>query len=164
MPYQATLEYSESLLRSAAFAYWRRLLGSAYGLATAVVAVSLLALLQSGDRSWVVGALGSFLFMAVAFSVAVFVTYLRGSLSKFRRMGSGSASLVASEEHLSVSSKLGTTTVPWSAVAQVWRYSEFWLLVFAQRQVVTIPLAGLSLEARAFILARVQAAGGRVGA
>jgi Na+/melibiose symporter-like transporter len=164
MEHRATLEYSEPLLRRAAFAYWRRFVGSAYGVAVFVVAACFVALLRNGDRSWVVGVLGTCLVLALGFGTAVFVTHWRRSLGRFRRMTSRTASLLATETQLSLSSELGTSTLPWSGITQIWRYSEFWLLVLSQRQVVTLPLANLSGDVRAFIATHVQAAGGRVGA
>jgi hypothetical protein len=164
MEYRATLEYSEPMLRRAAFAYWRRFVGSAYGVGVFVVAGCLAALLRNGDRSWVVGVLGTCVAFAVGFSAAVFVVHWRRSIGRLRRLCTRTASLLATDMELCLSSELGTNALPWSAVTQIWRYSEFWLLVLSHRQVVTLPLASLSAQARSFIAERVRAAGGRVGA
>jgi len=101
MEHRATLEYSEPLLRRAAFAYWRRFIGSAYGVAVFVVALCFAALLRNGDRSWVVGVLGTCLVLPLGFSGAVFVAQWRRSLGRFRRMPSRTASLVATDTQLS---------------------------------------------------------------
>ena len=164
MEHRATLEYNEPLLRRAAFAYWRRFIGSAYGIAVVVVALCFVALLRTGDRSWVVGVLGTCLVLAVGVSTAGFLTHWRQSLGRFRRMPSRTASLVATDTQLSLSSELGTSLLRWSDITEIWRYSEFWLLVLSPRQVVTLPLASLSGDVRAFIAAHVQAAGGRIAA
>jgi hypothetical protein len=63
---------------------------------------------------------------------------------------------------LSLSSAAGTTTLPWSAVCDVWRFESCWLLLLSKSQFVTLPLADLSAEAAEFIRTQVLAAGGKV--
>jgi YcxB-like protein len=163
MAHAATLEYNEALLRRAVLAFWRRTVGIKLLLALAVIALSLLLLVRGGDRSWAVGVLASFLVIGVAFSVAIYVVHIKNSLRKFRQMGPPIAAFSAQESTFTLSSGLGTTTLAWSAISEVWRFPEFWLLLFSKAQFVTLPLASLSSEARAFILQRVEASGGKIG-
>ncbi|HET6431108.1 YcxB family protein [Dyella sp.] len=78
-------------------------------------------------------------------------------------MGAPHATLEASESSLSLSSGAGTASLPWSAVTEVWQFKTCWLLVLSKSQFVTLPLACLPPELAAFVLARVQASGGKVG-
>jgi Na+/melibiose symporter-like transporter len=161
---RATLHYSEALLRSAAFAYARRFVFSAFGVALAVVTAAFVALVGSGDRSWLVGVLGTSVVMAVGVTIATFTVRLRDSLATLARMPSRTAELVADDDRLCVTSEIGSLSMPWADVREVWRYADFWILVFTRRRVATLPLATLNSEARAFIAERVRAGGGRVGA
>ena len=164
MAHQATLEYTEPLLRSAAFAFWRRTVGTRFLVALALLACFLAFLLWRGDRSWFVGAYAAFLFLGLTFVLLVYVVHMRNALSKLRRMGAPVAQLSLEEASFTISSGLGSTTLPWSAVSEVWRYPSFWLLLFSKAQFVTIPLASVPEEAQAFLLGRVSAAGGKNGA
>jgi hypothetical protein len=162
MHHIATLEYSEALVREAVFAFWRRTVGIGFFVALALLACSLAFLLWQGDRSWLVGAMGAFLFFGLGFALLLYVVHLRNALARFRGMGSPVATLELAEASFSLSSGLGSTSLQWSAVSEVWRFPTFWLLLFSKAQFVTLPLATVPVEARDFIIGRVSAAGGKV--
>ena len=132
-------------------------------MALALVAVGLIASIRGGDTSWFVGVLGSVLVLGMCFAVSLYVVHYRNALHKLRAMGSPQATFEASESLLSLSSGAGSASLPWSTVTEVWQFKTCWLLVLSKSQFVTLPLAGLPPEFAAFVLARVQASGGKVG-
>lgn len=162
MRYVETLEYTESLLREAVFAFWRRTVGAGYFVALGLLLCSLVFLVWSGDRSWFVGALGTFFVLGVGFALVVYFVHLRNAMAKFRGMGAPVATLSLDDASFSMSSGLGSASLHWSAVTELWRFPSFWLLLFSKAQYVTVPLATVSSEAQAFIVSRVSAAGGKV--
>ena len=149
-------------MREAVLAFWRRTVGVGFVVALTLLAGSLGLLLWHGDRSWFVGAIGAFLLFGLAFAALIYVVHLRGALARFRGMGSPIATMELTDEAFTVASGLGRSSLPWSAVAEVWRYRSFWLLLFSKSQFITLPLASLPADAQAFIVARVTAAGGKV--
>jgi len=161
MEHQATLTFSEPLIRRAVVAFWRRTIGVGFFVALAILIVSLTYMVRAGDRSWVVGVLASVLAMGVGFPVLFFVAHYRNSMAKLRAMGSPTASLIASESALSLSSGAGSASLPWSSVSELWQFPTFWLLLLSKAQFVTLPLSGITPDAQAFILQRVRAAGGK---
>lgn len=163
MSYQATLIYSEPLVRSAVFAFWRRSVGIGFIVALAAVAVCLAVLVAQGTTNWLVGALAAVLVLGVAFSVAVYIVHYRNSLRKFREMASPQATFHAEDSSFTISSSIGTTTLQWSAVKELWQFRRVWLLLYSKAQFSTLPLACLPSEMQAFVVQRVQAAGGKVG-
>lgn len=162
MALSTTLEYSEALVREAVRAFWRRTVGVGFVVALTLLAGSLAVLLWHGDRSWFVGAIGAFLLFGLAFAALVYTVHLRNALAKFRGMGPPVATLELADDTFTVASGLGRSSLPWSAVTEVWRYPTFWLLLFSKSQFITLPLASLPADAQTFILARVAAAGGKV--
>jgi hypothetical protein len=160
--YQATLAYTEPLVREAALAFWRRTVGVGFFIALALLLCTVSFLAWHGDRSWFVGALGSFLVFGLAFALLVYFVHLRNALARFRAMGEPVATLSLSEASFTLSSGLGSTSLQWSAVKEVWRYPSFWLLLFSKSQFVTVPLASVTAEAQAYLLSHVAAAGGKV--
>lgn len=162
MPYNITLEYTETLLRQAVFAFWRRTVGTGFFIATALLVGLLAFQLCSGDRSWQVGALGGFLVFGLGFALLVYVVHLRNTLAKFRAMGAPSATLILDDKSFSMSSGLGSVSLQWASVTEIWRYPSFCLLLFSKAQFVTLPLAFVPADAQAFILDRVSAAGGKL--
>ena len=162
MQQQATLIYSEPLLRKAVSVFWRRTVGLSFLFALLFTASSLAVLIWYGDRAWLVGVVGAILFLAIALALLVYFVHRHNALAKFRAMGAPTASLTIDHASLTMTSELGSTTLPWSSVKEIWQYPSFWLLFFSKGQFVTLPLASVPAEMRAFILGRVSATGGKV--
>jgi YcxB-like protein len=100
--------------------------------------------------------------LGVAVIVALYVVHYRNALHKLKAMGNPVATLEASDASLQLSSGAGTATLPWSAVTEVWQFKSCWLLLFSKAQFITLPLADMTPQAAAFIVARVQVSGGKV--
>lgn len=162
MEHETTLEYSVPLLREAVAGFWRRSVGVGMLIALAICAGMLAVLLAQGDRSWVVGLLGAAITFGAALLVAIYVIHYRNAVQKFRDMGSPRATFKASVDSFTVSSDVGTSTMPWSTVTQVWKLKNCWLLLFSKAQFMTLPLASVSQDLQSFVLARVAAAGGKI--
>lgn len=162
MRHVVRLDYTEPLLRAAVLAFWRRTLGAGFVAAFVLILGALVFLLWRGDRSWVVGLLGAGLGFAVVIAGGVYVVHLRNALAKFRAMGAPTATFSMDDASFSLASDLGSTTLAWSAITEVWRFPRFWLVFFSRAQFVTLPVANLAADAQAFVLERIGAAGGRV--
>lgn len=157
------LNYNESLLRQAVWGFWWRVTGFRFLIALVLVAAGLIVSIHDGDTSWFTGALGSVFVLGIFFLVALYVVHYRNAVQKLRSMGSPQATLEASDHSLSMSSGAGRATIPWSAITEVWQLKTCWLLLFSKAQFITLPLADLTPELGVFILARVQASGGKTG-
>lgn len=163
MEHRATLICSEPLIRQAILCFFRRSLGAGFFVALALLVICLAFQLYTGDRSWQVGVLASVLVLGVVFPIAIYFVHYRNATRKLHAMGLPQASLVATESTLSLSSGAGSSSFPWSSVSEVWRFPGFWLLLFSRAQFVTLPLTDISASLQAFIVERVQAAGGKTG-
>jgi len=159
---EAILEYDERLLRRAAFAFWRRTTGLRTLVAAAISAIALGYLVCAGNRSWVVGMLGTGLAIAFLLMVAVYQVHYRRAIAKFRAMGEPRAMLRADDAGFTLSSSIGTSTLPWSAISEVWQFPGFWLLLFSRSQFSTLPTDNISPEMQELIVSRVAAAGGKI--
>jgi hypothetical protein len=162
VPHHATLTFTEPLVRAAVLAFWQRTVGAGYVVALVVLAASLGVTVWFGDRSWVAGALGTSLVLGVVFVVLIYVVHLRRGLAVLRAMQDPVATLQLDDDALTVTSELGSTSLRWSAVSEVWRFPAFWLVLVSKAQFMTLPIESVSPEARTFLVARVEAAGGRV--
>jgi len=163
MEHQATLRFSEPLIRQAVLGFWRRSVGVGFIFALALLTIGLASMLYAGDRSWLVGVFASGLVLGISFPIALFVVHYRNSTQKLRSMGSPQASLIATESTLSLSSGAGSSSLPWSSVLEIWQFPTFWLLLFSKAQFITLPLADISPSLQAFIIQRVRTAGGKTG-
>ena len=66
------------------------------------------------------------------------------------------ATFAYDEERVTFTSELGSSTLPWSAITEVWGFPRFWLLLFSRSQFVTLPLDCLDEQARALIASKTD--------
>lgn len=163
MMHEATLVYTEVLLKEAVFGFWRRTVGVGIFIAAALVCAYLVYALGVGSPSWVEGALGAVVVLAMLMPMALYLVHYRKSFRKFRAMREPRALMRAEDSSLTVSSDAGSSTIPWSRVSEVWRFPGFWLLLFSKAEFMTVPTVGVSAEMQTFILQKVQASGGKLG-
>ena len=156
------LRYSEALIRSAIWAFWRRATGWGYLVAVVMVLISFTYSLWSGDRSWRIGVSASIICMAVVFTFALYIIHYRGAITRFRRMQSPQATFAAGDDCFRITSDVGSSELSWSTITEVWQFPEFWLLFLSRAQFITLPLADLDSEARDLILNRVKSHGAKV--
>ena len=164
MSHEATLIYSESLLREAVFGFWRRSIGMGFILMLVALVVVLGLLVALGAPVWIIVTLAVLLVLAAAVAVALYIGYYRNSLRKFRTMSTPRATFRADESSFTMTSDAGTTTLQWSAVKELWQFPSVWLLLYSKTQFSTLPLACLPPDIQAFVQERVREAGGKVAA
>jgi len=164
MSHEATLIYSESLLREAVFGFWRRSIGMGFILMLVALTVVLGVLVALGAPVWIIVTLVVLLVLAAAVAVALYIGYYRNSLRKFRTMSTPRATFRADESSFTMTSDAGTTTLQLSAVKELWQFPSVWLLLYSKTQFSTLPLACLPPDIQAFVQERVREAGGKVAA
>ncbi len=149
------LRYSEPLLREAVRAYYFRAVVRRLGIPFFVVLAILIAVtvprIARGDEEWTVGLFIATVIFVGAFLATIYVAHFRNTIGRFRRMRSPEATFGYDEHQFMVSSELGTATMPWSAISEVWRFPRFWLLLFSGSQFATLPHECLDEPARVFI-------------
>jgi hypothetical protein len=161
MSYEATLIYSERIIRQAVFAFWRRTVGIWFLVAAATVGI-MSALVANGDRSWQPIFLAASCLIFIALSAAVFGVHYRNSMRMFRELGDSTATFRADESSFTMQSSVGSATFRWSVIKEIWQFPEIWLLLYSNSQFSTLPIACLSSELQAYIVQCVGAAGGKV--
>jgi hypothetical protein len=164
MQYQATLRYTEPRVVQAVRCYWRRTMGPGLPVTVAIMFALLVWLLLQGNRSWLVGLVAAVVVVGLVMPVAVYLVHYKNSIGKLREMAEPIATLVADEGSFTLSSDRGTTTLKWDAVAELWRFEHFWLLLFSRAQFVTVPLEGMPQQMQSYVLDRVRSAGGKITA
>lgn len=160
--HQITLTYDEGIVRKAVFRFWKRTIGLFYLVALVILTILFFVLLYQGNRSWLIGVLGTALVFSLIFIVTLYLVHFRQSWHKFKEMGTPVATFIATESSATISSRAGTSTFPWSAIKEVWRYDDIWLLFFSKNQFVTFPCAQVSHDVQVYVLEHIQRAGGRI--
>jgi Na+/H+-dicarboxylate symporter len=160
--HETTLIYSEALLRQAVFAFWRRSIGIGFLVAILVALLGLGVLIAQGMASWIVAVVAAILVLGVGFAIAVYIIHYRNSLRKFRQMAKPQATFVATDTSFTITSDIGTTTLQWSSVKELWQFPSVWLFLYSKAQFTTLPIACLSPETQTYIVQCVRTAGGKV--
>ena len=138
-------------VRCFVFRAFRRQLGSLFFIAMAILMGCLFFLIAHQDRSWAVGFVIATILFVTVFFVAIYVAHYRNTLGRFRQMQNPEARLTLGEEQFTLTSDLGSATMPWSAITEIWQYPDFWLLLFSKSQFSVLPLNGVDEQVRAFI-------------
>lgn len=162
MPYKATLVYTEALLRQAVWGFWRRTVGVGFVVAWVISALCWGVLMAQGYATWLLGALAAVLVMAVVLVAALYGVHYRNTMRTFKAMGNAPATFCADESSFTTSSTIGSATLQWSAVRELWRFQDVWLLVYGKSQFSTLPLTCMSAPMQAFVVQRIELAGGKV--
>ena len=162
MLFETTLIYSENLVRSAVWSFWKRTVGVSYVLVLIAMTCGVAVLAVQGDRSWFLGIMGTVVGMGYLMLVSIYVIHFKNSMAKFRDMGSPSATFRADEQSFTIESGVGVSKLQWSAVKEIWQFQDVWLLLFSKAQFSTLPLANVPPEMQAFILEKVKLAGGKI--
>ena len=151
--HEVTVNYTEPIVRAAAWTYWRNAVGST-GFALGFLFPGLFLLMWAvGYPTWVLGLFGG---LAIAWAGLLTINYLhyrRASLGIFRRMKDKSARFSFSEDRIRAEADTGATEFAWKMVDKLIEAPEFWLLSIVQSTYVTLPTDNLSEEARSFISA-----------
>ena len=159
---EATLTFSEPLVRRSVWRFCARTIGWSYPFALLIVLVSFILDYVRGDRSWKIGLAGAVLSLGLVVPVILVRNQLSAALFRYRALKGKPALFRATEESFSVQSAAGSAELPWRAITAVWRYQDSWLLRLSNAQFMTFPLAGVSTDVQAFVLERVRGSGGIV--
>ena len=90
--------------------------------------------------------------------LAVYAAHWRSTVGRIRRMQVPMSRFTLNDMELSVASELGTATIPWALIVEVWEFPELWLLLLSKSYFVTLPTDGVPASALAFIRGKVKAA------
>jgi hypothetical protein len=165
MLFETTLIYNEKLIRCAVWSYWKRTVGGLYPLVLLALTTYFFVLLFKGDKTWLVGLIGTLLGISYLLLAGIYAVHFKRSISKFREMGnlgSLNATFQTDDHSFTVNSAIGTSTLKWSTVKEIWRFQDVWLLLFSKAEFMTLPLINLPLDMQTFILEKVKSTGGKI--
>lgn len=159
---QVHLTYSEPLIRRVVRQHMLHLFGRQALVSLALCLVMLILFLATGRRDWLFGLMLAALLAVVLGYPYMYLTYLRRTLQSYREMAPPTLVVAFDATALTMSGSLGSSTLAWPLLKNVWRYDEAWMLGFHKGQTSILPLAGLNEESQAFILERVAEHGGAI--
>jgi uncharacterized membrane protein (DUF485 family) len=139
-----TLKFSRGQFLRTVRSFILRKLGLAYFIALILLLAYFVFKLHSGDRSWVVGILGSIVCFGIIIPIAAMVGHIRIGLRKLAEMPDATATMTITDNGLVVRSGSGSSDIPWKAITEVWQYPQYWLLLSGGHYLMTIPLTAIN--------------------
>lgn len=159
---EITLIYSEELLKKAVRSFWWRSIGPFFILVLSAMLAGTIYFVLKGERSWIVGAMGSVVLIGFLFLAALYINHYRNTLGKFREMNGSNSTFRMNPDVFEVESSIGKSTMNWSNVSELWQFKEYWLVFLSKAQFFTLPLSCLSQAERELIINHIKAAGGKI--
>lgn len=144
-----------------------RFMARMFGIVASILTASLLAyavhlLLAPGRLDvWDGLVLGLTVFMLLLLSMG-YVQLVRRSFRILQAMGEPTTVVRLSDECLEFSSGVGSTSLRWSAIKEIWRFPESWVLVVSTGNYSSMPLRDLNERAQAYIREHAEQAGAKI--
>jgi len=160
MEREITVRYSPELIKFAVRQFWVRSVGLGGFIAFAIASLAFVYFLITGDRSWILGLLGSIVGLCLVFGVLSYKIYLRRSMEKFKRMETPQAKFRFTDDRIGIESDIGWAELSWKMIEKVWKYPKVWLVFIVKQGYVTLPTAEIDEELRQFITRKIQESGG----
>ena len=77
-------------------------------------------------------------------------------LDRLRRMPKPQMRFIFDERGVTFDSDLGTSTMSWLSVENIWEFPEAWLLMFGEQRFLTVPCSILTEEVKTMIKTKVS--------
>lgn len=156
--YQITMTYTLPMLKKSVRRYCLRALGWRYFLAMFFIGFCFISALIKKDTSWMMGAFAVIFTLGLLFGISTYLNNRYHVLGTFRALQNPSVTMKMFDDKFILSSELGEGEWPWSAIKEIWRYPDTWLVFLARASYATFPLDAIPKEAQAFLLEKTQAA------
>lgn len=155
------VHYSEAQIRRSTWTYVRLMLGRELSWLWRIAAVATLVLwcwllIYARNRLmvWLIPVVVGCL---VVFLVAAWRAYIRHSLERLSRMKNPVARVIADDEQLTITSDLGSSTLPWTTFTEWIDGPDSIYLKAGKGAMINLPIDGVAQGALQFIRARIAA-------
>ena len=155
--YRCTVRYSEDLLREAIRAFmWCRIGRSPkLGLAFAIAIGGTAYFAWSGAAPWLLGLFAASLIFIALLIVIVWRAHVLNTIGRFRKMKVKEAVFTFADDSITMASDLGSATMAWSTIEEVWELPRCWMFFNCPSQFFTLPIDGVPQAALSFARGKV---------
>ena len=105
--------------------------------------------------TWIDTAIGSVYLFGIVFLIILYRNAVRQSIARLRKMKSPVGQFNLTENNFTISTELGSSTLPWSSIESLSEQDGFWLLYTSPTSALTVPLAAIEATALDFIRKKV---------
>lgn len=153
--YHFKVKYSEAVARAAVRATMirsikRKLDWKRRSLLVFTVAVLIYSFAKYGF-TWIDTAVGSVYLFGIVFLINLYRNAVRQSIARLRKMKSPVGQFNLTADNFTVSTELGSSTLPRSSIESLSEQDGFWLLYTSPTSALTVPLAAIETTALNFL-------------
>jgi prepilin signal peptidase PulO-like enzyme (type II secretory pathway) len=145
--YQFTVKYSEAIARAAVRATMIRSIKSKLDwkrqCLLLLTAGGLLFSFAKDGITWLDTAVGSVYLFGFASLVILYRNTVRQAIARLRSMKAPVGKIILTDENITVSTELGSSTLPWSSIEALSEQDGFWLLYVSTTSALTVPVANV---------------------
>jgi len=157
MSIELTADITPGLIKTVSRRFTRRFLGMGYiFLIVLSVASILYEVLTNRANTWMTGSSGVLVGILVIFPIAMWRSIEHKGLDRLRRMPKPQMRFKFDERGVTFDSDLGTSTMSWLSVENIWEFPEAWLLIFGEHQFLTVPCSILTEAVKTMIKTEVS--------
>lgn len=150
------LHYTEDLTKLSVLYYCWAMTGKLFALSVVFIILGLIFLIQYDGSPMVVSMIVfTLIWVTCLLSLLYYITRKR-ALAKFRSLKDGKAIFGITDDHFSLIGTGVTSTLPWSSIAKIKQYPDFWIILLRPRGYFTLPLHNLLPDDKEFILKQVK--------
>ena len=158
--FQFTVKYSEAIARAAVRetmirSIKKKLDWKRQGLLVFTAAVLIYSFTKYG-LTWIDTVIGSVYLFGFVFLIILYRNSVRQSISCLRKMKVPTGQFTLTEENLTVSTELGSSTLPWSSIESLSEQDGFWLLYISPTSALTVPIATIETTALDFLRQKIE--------
>jgi hypothetical protein len=152
------LHYTEDLTKLSVLYYCWAMTGKLFALAVALGILGLIILIQYDGSPMVMSLIAFTLVWVTALLSLLYYITRKRALAKFRNLKDGKALFGITDNHFSLTTMTAPATphMPWSSIAKIKQYSDFWIILLRPRGYFILPLHNLLPEDKEFILKKTK--------
>ena len=132
MMHSVILKFTEREALNSVNRLWKRTLGLSFAIAYGLMAVSMIWLIRSGDRSWLLGVVASVIVLAGIFITSSYLYHRRDAIRKFQQLDNGEILFSFDNASFTLETQGSKSESNWSQIQKVWKYQDAWFLFFAR--------------------------------
>jgi hypothetical protein len=158
MEHRVRVQYTEPMLRQAVRIYvWRGVVLRYWWLRLCAIVLLLISFVASwsSDMPVISGISIAVLAAPFVFLLTVWRAHFVNTVGTFRSLSSPEAEMVFRDSDLTITSALGSVTLPWQRFTSSWQAPGFWMLFLARNQFITLPLANLPPDVLRFVSSKL---------
>lgn len=162
MTRKVNILYRKKVFQKAHRCFWRRLIGYDLLGGFLIIIAAFCFCIYEGDYSWYVAIMGNFILFVFLLLPPLYLITFKRHFSLFEKLTELEVVFEFQWDGITMTSRLGSSFLPWNEVDGVWCFSEMWIIFVDNKMYAPLPTSNLTSELQEFIVQQVKHYGGQI--